>query len=159
MLKIRIIAIGKDKETWIADGCQHYLKLLGRSAKVELDILPGLKGAGALSPAETMAKEAELIQRRLDTSSSTHVVALTERGEALDSIGFSKRLQTWQVHSGGSIDLLIGGAFGLDPELLMQANESLSLSPLTFSHQLVRLVLLEQLYRGFSILQGSPYHK
>lgn len=87
------------------------------------------------------------------------VVALSDSGKKADSHEFARLLEQWQTRSNGTITFLIGGPFGLDESLLSRADVALSLSPLTFSHQLVRLVLLEQLYRAFSILSGSPYHK
>ena len=167
MLRIRIIAVGKDKDAWVTTGCEHYLKLLSRFARVTVDISPGLKSTAGLSPAEAMAREAERIEKLLDGNSrksqvsatTSYTAALSDSGKQYDSLRFAKHLQQWQTHSGGSVTMLIGGAHGLDPRLLKRTDEVLSLSPMTFSHQLVRLVLLEQLYRGFSILAGTDYHK
>ena len=156
MLKINIVAIGKDKDAWVTSGCEHYLKLISRWAKVSFDILPALKGGSSLSPAEVMAQEADRFEKHLG---DTKYIALGERGKRLDSHGFAELLSRWEQTSGGSVTLLIGGAYGLDDRLLKRADQTLSLSPMTFSHQLVRLVLLEQIYRGFSLLRGSPYHK
>ena len=87
------------------------------------------------------------------------LVALSDSGKSCNSVSFSRLLERWQTTSGGTVTFLIGGPFGLDTSLLESADLILSLSPLTFSHQLVRLVLFEQLYRGFTILHNTSYHK
>ena len=156
MLRIRLLSIGRDRDRWIGEGCDHYLKLLSRFAKVENQIIPTLKGSASLSPAELKAHEAERINKALG---SDYLVALHDRGRKHDSPAFAKMIEKLQTNSGGRLTLLIGGAFGLDQQLLDRADLVVSLSDLTFSHQLTRLVILEQLYRGFSILAGTKYHK
>ncbi len=156
MLKVRILAIGKDKDRWVTEGSEHYLKLISRYAKTQIDLLPGLKSTSSLSPDEIKTREAERFDKALGSS---RFIALSDAGTKHNSRSFAQLLQRLQSTSGGSITILIGGAFGLHDRLLKRAEMILSLSELTFSHQLVRLVLLEQLYRGFSILAGSSYHK
>ncbi len=156
MVKIAIIAIGKDKDRFIAEGSEHYAKLLSRYASVDLRILPSPKTAASLSPPEIMAREADRLEKSIN---SGFLVALSERGRLVDSVEFAKLLERRLAHLSGPITFLIGGAYGLDARLIKRADLVLSLSKMTFSHQLVRLVLLEQLYRAFSILGGSPYHK
>ena len=156
MVKIKIIAIGKDKDTWVSDGCAHFVKLIGRWAKVEFVVIPSLKNTASLSPTLIKQKEAE---RLLPAITTGHVVALSDSGHKMDTHAFSGWLGRTAAKSGGTITFIIGGAYGLDDRVLGKADEVLSLSSLTFSHQLVRLVLLEQLYRALSILQGTDYHK
>ncbi len=156
MLKIRLILVGKDKDAWVADGIAHYRKLLSRFASLDIVTLPGVKAASSLSPSEIMAKEHDQIVRKLGKG---FTVALADSGKKMDSMSFSKWLSKVQVSGSGELTFVVGGAYGLDKRLLDSADLILSLSPLTFSHQLVRLVLLEQLYRGFSILHGTDYHK
>lgn len=155
MLKVRIVALGKDKDRWISEGSQHYGKLLSRYAAVETKIIPALKSTSSLSPAEVKAQEALRFEKEIGKD---FLIALSDRGVKMDSISLAKKLEKMQAVT-GSVTFLIGGAFGLDESLIKRADLVLSLSPLTFSHQLVRLVLLEQLYRAFSILRGSSYHK
>ena len=155
MLRVRIVAIGKDKDRWISEGCQHYSKLLSRYAAVETKIIPALKSTSGLSPVELKAREAERFDKAVGKD---FLIALSDRGVKLDSVGLAKKIEKLQART-GSVTFLIGGAYGLDDRLIQQADLVLSLSPLTFSHQLVRLVLLEQLYRALSILHGSSYHK
>ncbi len=155
MLRVRIVAIGKDKDPWISEGSNHYSKLLSRYAAVETKIIPSLKAASGLSPAEIKSREATRFDKELGKG---YVIALSDRGVSYDSPGLAKKLEKLQALS-GDMTFLIGGAYGLDDRIIKRADLVLSLSPLTFSHQLVRLVLLEQLYRALSILHGSSYHK
>jgi 23S rRNA (pseudouridine1915-N3)-methyltransferase len=156
VVKIRIIAAGPDKDQWLAEGVNHYLKLLGRYASIEINNLPSPRATSSLSPVEIMKKEADRFEKELKGG---FVIALSDRGKRQDSPGFARLLERIQAHNRGPITFLIGGPYGLHETILKKADLVLSLSELTFSHQLVRLVLLEQLYRGFSILHGSSYHK
>lgn len=156
MIKIKVVAVGKDKDPWVTEGCEHLLTLLRKHANMHMALLPSPKGTASLPPGEIMAREASLIEPHL---SRGLIVALIDTGKQFDSPSFAKQLERWQTTCDGQITFLIGGAYGLDQRLLTRAHHLLSLSPLTFSHQLVRVVLLEQLYRAFSILSGSPYHK
>ena len=156
MPNIRIISIGKDKDAWITEGCEHYRKLLSRFSRVESLLLPSLKNSASLSPDETKAAEADRLEKAIG---SGYLVALHERGQVFDSPKAARRLQQAELEARGPISFVIGGAFGLDPRILKRAAWLWSLSPLTFSHQLTRLILLEQLYRAYSILHGTAYHK
>jgi len=155
LLKVRIVAIGKDKDPWISEGSKHYSKLLSRYATVEAKIIPALKAAASLSPAEVKLQEASRIEKALGKG---YLIALSDRGTKTDSLGLAKKIEKLQSRT-GTLTFLIGGAHGLDESIIGKADLVLSLSPLTFSHQLVRLILLEQLYRALSILHGSSYHK
>ena len=156
MLRISVIQIGKDKDRWVTDSCEHYLKLLKRFANVEIKLLPDVKNASSLPPDELKKAQGELI---LNQVGNVTTVALADFGTAYDSRRFAAFLEKLQSSSGGKVAFVIGGAYGLSQAVLDRAEYKLSLSPLTFSHQLVRPVLLEQLYRGFSILAGTDYHK
>ena len=155
MLKITIAAIGKDKDRWVTDGIAHYAKLLSRWASLTFDTLSP-KTPSSLSPAEIKRIEADAFRKHVD---SGYCVALSDSGESFDSMEFSSWIEKVQIESGGQVTFLIGGPYGLDEAIFKKAPRVISLSPLTFSHQLVRLVLLEQLYRGFSIIHGTDYHK
>jgi 23S rRNA (pseudouridine1915-N3)-methyltransferase len=156
LTEFRILAVGKDKTDWLTRGCAHYEKLLKRWARVSWTYLPGARDAASLSPAEIKKTEAAAILRKLDRA---FVVALADRGETMASETVAARLEQWQVRGGGRIDFVVGGAYGLDEAVYRRADFVWSLSPLTFSHQIVRLVLLEQLYRALSILHHHGYHK
>ena len=139
--RIRILAVGKVRKSWLQEGVALYLKRL-----------PGLVVTELRD--STMAKEAEAIAAALRPDE--RLVLLTEEGRTYDSVAFAQQLRD----SGSErLAFVIGGAEGLDPALKARANWRLSLSPMTFPHELARLLLLEQLYRASSILQGGPYHK
>ena len=156
MLKIRILGVGKDKDRWVTDACAHYVKLLSRYAKIDFEYVTAPKTSASLTPDQIKTEEASRLMPRLGRGFS---VALNDSGRRVDSRQFAALLEKWQTESGGQLTFVIGGPHGLHADIVKKADLSLSLSPLTFSHQIVRVVLLEQLYRGFSILQGTSYHK
>jgi 23S rRNA (pseudouridine1915-N3)-methyltransferase len=143
--RIRILAVGKVRKGWVREGIELYRKRLPGMAIVELkDSSP---------PREAMAVRAEL--RR-----DEQLVVLSEEGQTLGSRALAARLGELQTSGEASrLAFVIGGADGLEPALRAEASWRLSLSPLTFPHELARLLLLEQLYRAQSILQGGPYHR
>jgi 23S rRNA (pseudouridine1915-N3)-methyltransferase len=154
--RIHIITIGKDKDSWVTEGLAHYEKLLSRWAKIEWGILSSPKQISSDTPLAVKQAEAARFADAIDDSK---FIALTIEGKTYDSHAFSKQLSKWQELFGGKITFVIGGAYGLDESLIKRASAQLSLSPLTYSHQLTRLVLLEQLFRGFSISHNTDYHK
>jgi 23S rRNA (pseudouridine1915-N3)-methyltransferase len=139
--RIRILAVGKVRKGWVQEGVALYCKRLPGLVITELKD-------------STMAKEAEAITAALHPDE--RLVVLTEEGSPTDSVAFAE-----QLRGSGSdrLAFVIGGADGLDPVLKARATWRLSLSPMTFPHELARLLLLEQLYRATSILQGGPYHR
>ena len=139
--RIRILAIGKLKRAWVAEGVAFYRKRLPGLEVVELKD-------------STAAKEAEAI--RAARKPAERLVLLSEEGRQLSSVGLAELLGSWASER---LALVIGGADGHDPTLKQQADVLLSLSELTFPHELARLMLVEQLYRASTILQGGPYHR
>lgn len=156
MVKIHIIAVGKDKDDWVTDGIAHFEKLLSRFARIKWTIISAATKSSSLSAGEIKAREAESINEYLNGGT---VNALSDSGRQFDSIKFAKLLERMLSQSSGEIKFIIGGPFGLDKNILNLSDDVISLSSLTYSHQIVRLVLLEQLYRAFSILRGTDYHK
>lgn len=156
MRKIRILAVGKDKDSWLAEGANHYRKLLNRYASIEIETISKGRASSSPNPEETKKAEADALLSRLG---ETVFVALHDRGEPMTSPQFARLLDKLTSHQRGALTFVIGGAFGLDKRVFSAARQSISLSPLTFSHQIVRLILLEQLYRAFTILEGTDYHK
>ncbi len=156
MLKIKIITIGKNKEVWIDDAMWHYEKLLKKFANLAFVYIPGIKKTRSLSEDEVKKQEASKLMEKLG---SGYKVALSDKGRQYDSEEFSKYLSKLMRASGGTIEFVIGGVYGLDKSIIDKCDDIISLSPMTMSHQLIRPVLLEQLYRGFSILSGGKYHK
>ena len=156
MFKINIITIGKNKEDWVDNAVNHYLRLLKKFAQISFDHIPDIKKARSLSEKEIKKAEASLISQKMK---SAYNIALSDKGTLYDSITFARRLEYISRQSAGSCDIIIGGVYGLDKIIIDSCREIISLSPLTMSHQLVRPVLLEQLYRGFTIISGGKYHK
>lgn len=155
MPDLRIVAIGRDKESWITAGVEHYRKMLRKYASVDLVTLPRAAGA-SLSSDQIKMREAERIEKVLGRGA---IIGLVDTGSAIDSHAFARKLERWIIDGGSNATFLIGGPHDLANTILKRCTERLSLSPLTMSHQVVRLVLLEQLFRAFSILRGTGYHK
>jgi len=156
MFRINIIAVGKNKDDWVESAVGHYLKLLKKFAQVSIDYIPDIKKAKSLSDKEIKKAEASLVSEKMK---SAYNIALSDKGRSYDSTAFARRLENIFRQSAGSCNIIIGGVYGLDGSILDASQEIISLSPLTMSHQLIRLVLLEQLYRGFTIILGGNYHK
>jgi 23S rRNA (pseudouridine1915-N3)-methyltransferase len=155
MTTIHIIAVGKDKDAWVSEGLAHYTKLLSRWSKVEWTLLTSRRSSH--TDANSIRKaEAELILPKIVHRPT---IALADSGKPFNTMAFAKALAGWQTKGGGRFTFVIGGPYGLHADVIDAAETVVSLSPLTFSHQVVRLVLMEQLYRGFSILHNTDYHK
>lgn len=150
-MAIRIIAVGKKHESWVDEGIERYSKRLRKPFNVEWVLMPHSAREGDLARQE----ESEAIQKRL--SSDDFTVLLDERGELLDSPALS-RLLLKGMEQKAQIAIIIGGAYGVTDELRTQADKVVSLSPMVFPHQLVRLIMTEQIYRAEQIAQGGPYH-
>lgn len=156
-MKIQVLTVGKPKAGFASKGAAHYAKLLTGLTTLEIvSVKPG-SGAAKATPQEVMALEAERILKRI--SGSAKVVALDVKGRKLSSEKFLGLLESWERGGLNRISLIIGGAWGLDPSILERADLTLSLSALTFSHELSLLMLLEQIYRAFSVKAGRPYAK
>lgn len=153
-MRLRIIAVGRDRSGLYQPAIEEYAKRIARYARLEIVEVPeARKHAGTPRARE---EEAESLLGRL--GERERVVVLDERGKEHTSVDFARRLAAW-LEGGRDVSLVIGGSDGLGEALLARAEERLSLSRLTLAHRLARLVLLEQVYRGFTILRGEPYHK
>ena len=153
-----ILAVGKLKEDWQREACQEYLKRLTRYGSfevVEVPDQPEPEKASEAQIAQILEKEGRELLRRI--RSEDRVVALAIKGAAPDSVELSSMLSGWA--DGRRLVLVIGGSLGLSPEVLKRADARLSFSNLTFPHALMRVILLEQLYRSCRILAGQKYHK
>jgi 23S rRNA (pseudouridine1915-N3)-methyltransferase len=155
-MTIEIWSIGKESEAFIRDGVALYLKKVNPYQTVSLHILPPPKKAAGQPPEKVKQLEEELIRSRLKAQHT--LVVLDERGKLLTSEAWAKNLETWRDTGVQTLVILIGGAFGITEALRQDARAVWSLSTLVFPHQLVRLLVAEQLYRAFSILHGSGYH-
>ncbi|WP_350292104.1 23S rRNA (pseudouridine(1915)-N(3))-methyltransferase RlmH [uncultured Croceitalea sp.] len=155
-MTIRLIAIGKTDSMELQSLISNYVKRLGHYIKFELVIIPDIKNAKNLSEKQQKSKEGELILSKISTSDV--LVLLDEKGKQFTSIEFSALLQK-RMNSGIKyLNLVVGGPYGFSASVYDRANQTISLSKMTFSHQMVRLFVVEQLYRGFTILRNEPYH-
>jgi 23S rRNA (pseudouridine1915-N3)-methyltransferase len=148
---IKIIAVGKKHEDWVEAGVKRYSERLRAPWNIEWILLPHSAREGATARQE----ESQAILSRLDDRD--WVILLDERGKLYDSPALSRSIET-VIANGKSVVIVIGGAYGVDETLTARASQVWSLSPLVFPHQLVRLILAEQLYRAQAIAQGHPYH-
>jgi 23S rRNA (pseudouridine1915-N3)-methyltransferase len=155
-MKLSLWSIGKNNEAYVKDGIADFTKRISRYYPVEWTIIPVPKNAGMLSEMDLKKKEAETVLQWLKPDD--YLVALDEHGKQLSSEGLSEFIQERASASTRNIVFLIGGAFGLDEMVLRKAKLKWSLSQLTFPHQLVRLILAEQIYRACTILQNEKYH-
>lgn len=153
---IKLIAIGKTDNKNLQVLIEDYTKRLSHYIRFEFDIIPDLKKAKHLSETQQKEKEGELILAK--TQKSDVLILLDENGKQLDSVAFSGYLQK-QMNSGiKTLIFVIGGPYGFSESVYKRANGKIGLSKMTFSHQMVRLFFIEQLYRGFTILRNEPYH-
>ena len=155
-MKISLWSIGKNNEAYVKTGVDDFTKRIGKYFKVEWTIIPVPKNAGMLSEMDLRKKEGETILEWLRRDD--YLVALDERGKQIGSEGLATFIQTRANESCKNLVFLIGGAFGIDDMVLKRANYKWSLSQLTFPHQLVRLILAEQVYRACTILRNEKYH-
>jgi 23S rRNA (pseudouridine1915-N3)-methyltransferase len=155
-MKLSLWTIGKAHEPYAKPGIEEFTKRLNRYFTAEWNIIPVPKNAGMLSEADLKKREGEMILEWLRPED--YLVALDERGKGLSSEGLAAFLQQRATESTRHVVFLIGGAFGIDAPVLKRANLQWSLSALTFPHQLVRLILAEQLYRAATILRNEKYH-
>ncbi|MFY9179603.1 MAG: 23S rRNA (pseudouridine(1915)-N(3))-methyltransferase RlmH [Venatoribacter sp.] len=155
-MKLRMLAVGHKMPAWVEQGFNEYAKRLPNDCTLELvEIQPGHRAKNT-SKEKAMQQEAEALRKALRPQE--HVVALEVLGKAWSTEQLAENLSHWRMQ-GGDVALLIGGPDGMTDDLLALAKQRWSLSPLTLPHPLVRIVLAEQLYRAWSILQGHPYHK
>ena len=155
-MKIRLVVIGKTEETYLQTGIGEYSGRIKHYVPFEITEIPGIKNAATLSNAQHKLREAEIISKQFQPGDI--VVLLDERGKEMRSRGFAEFLNKQFVSGARNLVFVVGGPFGFDPSLKNVASFTLSLSKMTFSHQMVRLFFTEQLYRALSILKGSSYH-
>ncbi|MCK7591822.1 23S rRNA (pseudouridine(1915)-N(3))-methyltransferase RlmH [Subsaxibacter sp. CAU 1640] len=155
-MHIKLIAIGKTDNQQLQALIDDYQKRLGFYIKFEFEIIPDLKKVKNLSEVQQKQKEGELILAKINASDV--MVLLDENGKQFDSVAFSEYLQK-RMNSGiKQLVFVIGGPYGFSDDVYNKAQAKLSLSKMTFSHQMVRLFMIEQLYRGFTIIKNEPYH-
>lgn len=155
-MKIAFWSIGKNNEPYVKEGVEDFTRRISRYFKVEWSIIPVPKNAGMLSELDLKKKEGETILDWL--GKDDYLVALEERGKQISSEGLATFIQARANESTKQLVFLIGGAYGIDETVLQRANYKWSLSQLVFPHQLVRLILAEQVYRACTILKNEKYH-
>ncbi|MBM3917270.1 MAG: 23S rRNA (pseudouridine(1915)-N(3))-methyltransferase RlmH [Sphingomonadales bacterium] len=155
-MKVRFLVVGKTAFEDLKIGELRYEQRLVHYCTFERLELPDVKNPKALSQVQIKEKEGEAILSKL--KATDYVVLLDENGKSFSSVNFANWLSQKQMQHTGTLVFIIGGAFGFSSEVYERAQFKLSLSEMTFSHQMVRMIFLEQLYRAFSILKGEPYH-
>lgn len=155
-MKITLIAVGKTEDKYLIEGINKYLNRLKHYINFNVLIIPDIKNTKNLTEAQQKSKEAELIAKQINPTDV--VVLLDEKGKKHSSISFSGYLNKQMVGSVQNLVFVIGGPYGFDETIYKRSNTSISLSDMTFSHQMVRLFFVEQLYRAFTILKNEPYH-
>jgi 23S rRNA (pseudouridine1915-N3)-methyltransferase len=155
-MRITLLTIGKTDEKYLKEGIEKYLKRLKHYIKFEIVDLPDLKNTKNLSEDQQKSKEAELLFKNINNTD--YVVLLDEAGKEYTSKNFSDYLNKKMISSTQHLIFIIGGPYGFDQTIYQRANDKISLSKMTFSHQMIRLFFTEQLYRAFTILKGEPYH-
>ena len=155
-MKILLLVVGKTSEQYLIDGISEYQKRLQHYIRFEILEIPNIKKAKNISNVELIKKEGESILNTLH--SSDYLVLLDEKGKGFTSLKFSQKLQGWMLSGKKRLVFVVGGAYGFSEEIYIRGDEKLSLSNMTFSHQMVRLFLVEQIYRGYTILNNEPYH-
>ena len=159
-MKIKVVTVGKLKEKYLKDGIAEYSKRISRFAKLEMIELADEKTPDKASESENQ-KILEIEGQRIlsKVADRDFVIALAIEGKAFSSEEFSKQLEEASIKGFSTLTFIIGGSLGLSQDVKKRANLSVSFGRLTLPHQLMRLVLVEQIYRAFTIQQGSPYHK
>jgi 23S rRNA (pseudouridine1915-N3)-methyltransferase len=155
-MQIKLITIGKTDNKNLQALIEDYKKRLSHYIRFEFDIIPDIKNVKHLSETQQKEKEGELILSK--TQKSDVVILLDENGKQMDSVAFSSYLQKHMNSGIKTLIFVIGGPYGFSESVYKRANGKLGLSQMTFSHQMVRLFFIEQLYRGFTILKNEPYH-
>lgn len=155
-MQITLLCIGKTGKRFLEEGEQEYLKRLAHYVSFQLHILPDIKNAKSLSEDQIKTKEGEQFLAKFQATDT--VILLDEGGKQFDSVGFSAYIQELFNRGGKHIYFLVGGPYGFSEALYARANGKVSLSKMTFSHQMIRLFFIEQVYRAMTILKGEPYH-
>ncbi len=155
-MKIKLLTIGKTDDKNLIELINTYQKRLRHYISFDFEIIPDSKKAKHLSQTEQKKEEGILFLKRI--SQSDYVILLDEKGKSFSSVEFSVFLQKKMNSGVKTLVFFIGGPYGFSEEIYLRANQQISLSKMTFSHQMIRLFFIEQLYRGLTILKGEPYH-
>lgn len=159
-MKIDIVSVGKIKESYFRGAIEEYSKRLSKYCKLEIiEVSDEKTKENASENEENLVKEKEGERILKNLKEDAYVIALSITGKKLDSVAFSKKLDNLGISGRSHIQFVIGGSLGLHSSVLKRADYELSFSDMTFPHQLMRVILLEQIYRCYRIINGEPYHK
>lgn len=155
-MKITLLTVGKTDRDWVKQGLDIYVSRLKHYIPFSIVEIPELKNVSSLSKDQIKTREGELILKSIRPTDD--VILMDEHGREYSSVEFAKVLQEKISYIGKDMVFVIGGAYGFSQEVYSRANSKISLSRMTFSHQMVRAIFAEQLYRAFTIMKGEPYH-
>lgn len=155
-MQVTLLCIGKTGKKFLEEGEQEYLKRLRHYVSFQMHVIPDIKQAKNLSESQIKQKEGELILEKIGASET--LILLDERGKEYSSMEFSAYLQDQFNRGGKHLYFAVGGPYGFSDAVYQRANGMISLSQMTFSHQMIRLFFIEQLYRAMTILRNEPYH-
>lgn len=155
-MKITLLTVGKTDKDWVRQGLDIYVSRLKHYIPFSIVEIPELKNVSALTKEQIKNKEAELILKNIRQTDD--VILLDERGKEYTSVELARIIQDKISYAGKDIVFIIGGAYGFADSVYQRAGSKISLSKMTFSHQMVRAIFAEQLYRAFTIMRGEPYH-
>ena len=156
-MKVTLLVVGKTTDPHIVALIDDYKRRLTHYLPFEMVVIPELKNAKNLTEEQQKQQEGELILKAVGKGATAHVVLLDEHGCEYRSVAFADYLQK-RMSAGQDIIFVVGGPYGFSPEVYARANTKISLSQMTFSHQMVRLFFVEQIYRAMTILRSEPYH-
>lgn len=155
-MKVKLLVIGKTTQSYVDEGCKVFFNRLQHYTHFEFQVIQEKKNTNKLQIEQRKQEEGTLILKAL--SATDFVVLLDEKGKSFTSVKFAKWIDQQQLNVVNQIVFVVGGAYGFSPEIYEKANVKMQLSSMTFSHQLIRLIFAEQLYRAFTIIKGEPYH-
>ena len=155
-MKITLICIGKTDDHHIIEGIDIYTKRLKHYVNFQIITVPDIKNSKNLSEGQQKEKEAQQLLKNINNQD--YIILLDENGKEYTSVGFSSFLEKQMVSGASHLVFMVGGPYGFDDSVYHRANAKISLSRMTFSHQMVRLFFVEQVYRAYSIMRGEPYH-
>ena len=155
-MNIKLLVVSKTDTPYLQEGIDIYCKRLRHYVNFDIEVIPALKDLRNASPDEIKEREGTLLLKRLE--GADRIILLDEHGKEQTSVGFSQYLQKQMNAGTRTLVFVIGGAYGFAPAVYKAAHDKISLSQMTFNHQMVRLFFVEQLYRAFTIIKGEPYH-
>ncbi|WP_421920797.1 23S rRNA (pseudouridine(1915)-N(3))-methyltransferase RlmH [Marinifilum sp.] len=155
-MKATLLVIGKTDKDFVKKGIEEYQKRLVHYLPFDIKIIPDLRNTKNLSENQQKQKEGELILGKINSSDT--LILLDENGKEFSSIGFSKFIEQKMISGTRNLVFVIGGPYGFSEDVYKKAQGKVSLSKMTFSHQMIRMIFIEQLYRAMTIIKGEPYH-